>query len=157
MMGLTSNGVIKSLLSKMASLVWGVEDLIVENGEVEGKTQSDGVSWGKVGLRNLSGSLVSLERLVGGGLALVANGKLGEVAVVVTLPIDTKFSKCTTSAVFQRKALHLVVEDLGLAALSRWDQVLVKHVEDVLADATKLVLDLLAVLLDERDLTLVAL
>ena len=71
----------------MASLVWSVEDLVVEDGEVQGKTQSDWVGWGKVGLGNLGGSLVSLKRLVGGSLALVANGELGEVAVVVTLPV----------------------------------------------------------------------
>ena len=52
---------------------------------------------------------------------------------------------------------HLVVEDLGLAALGRGDQVLVKNLEDVLADLGKLGLDLLAVLLDEGNLLLVAL
>ena len=75
----------------MASLVWGVKDLVVEDREVQGKTQSDWVGWGKVGLGNLGGSLVSLKRLVCGRLALVTNGELGEVAVVVALPI-TRFS-----------------------------------------------------------------
>ena len=50
-----------------------------------------------------------------------------------------------------------MVEDLGLAALGRSNQVLVKNVQDVLADLGKLVLNLLAVLLDEGDLGLVAL
>jgi hypothetical protein len=50
-----------------------------------------------------------------------------------------------------------VVEDLGLAAFSRGDQVAVQALEDVLADLGQLGLDLLAVLLDEADLGLVAL
>jgi hypothetical protein len=50
-----------------------------------------------------------------------------------------------------------VVEDLGLAALSRGDQVAVKALKDVLADLGELGLNLLAVLLDETDLGLVAL
>ena len=50
-----------------------------------------------------------------------------------------------------------MVEDLGLAALSRRDEVAVKALENVLADLGKLGFDLLAVLLDEGDLGLVAL
>jgi hypothetical protein len=50
-----------------------------------------------------------------------------------------------------------VVEDLGLAGLRRGDEVLVQDLEDVLADLGELGLDLLAVLLDEGDLRLVAL
>jgi hypothetical protein len=52
---------------------------------------------------------------------------------------------------------HLVVEDLGLAALGRGDKVLVKNGKDVLADLGELGLDLLTVLLDEGNLLLVAL
>lgn len=84
---LTSNSVIESLLGQLASLVGRVEDLVVEDGEVQGKTKTDGVGGSKVLGSDLSGGLVSLERLVGRGLALVANGELSEVAVVVTLPI----------------------------------------------------------------------
>ena len=50
-----------------------------------------------------------------------------------------------------------MVEDLGLAALGRGDEVLVKNGKDVLADLGELGLDLLAVLLDEGNLLLVAL
>ncbi len=70
----------------MASLVRRVENLVVEDREVEGKSEADGVGRGELGLSNLGGSLVSLKGLVGGVLALIANGELGEVAVVVTLP-----------------------------------------------------------------------
>lgn len=50
-----------------------------------------------------------------------------------------------------------MIEDLRLARLSRWDEVLVEDLKDVLADLRELGLDLLAVLLDERSLRLVAL
>jgi len=56
-----------------------------------------------------------------------------------------------------QRHVHLVVEDLGLAALGRGDEVLVKNGKDVLADLGELGLNLLAVLLDESDLLLVAL
>lgn len=83
----TGDGIIERLLGEMASLVGSVQDLIVEHGEVEGKTKTDGVSGRKLGLGNLGGSLVGVEGLVGGILALVANGELGEVTMVVTLPV----------------------------------------------------------------------
>jgi hypothetical protein len=132
-----SDSIIEGLLSQVASLVRGVEDLIVENGEVESETKADGVGGRKLSLGNFSSSLVGLEGLVGRVLAAIANGELGEVTVVVTL--------------------HLVVENLGLARLGGGDQVLVKDLEDIFADLGKLGLDLLSVLLDEGDLRRVAL
>jgi len=84
---LTGNGIIECLLRKMASLVGSIEDLVVEDREVEGKTQTDGVGGRQLGLGNLGGSLVGLERLVGRILATVADGELSEVTVVVALPI----------------------------------------------------------------------
>lgn len=83
----TGNGIIKGLLGKVAGLIGGVEDLIVEDREVQGKTKTDWVSGGKIGLSNLSGVLVGLERLVRRLLSLVANGELSKVAVVIALPI----------------------------------------------------------------------
>ena len=71
----------------MAGLVGRVEDLIVEDGKVKGKSETDGVSRSKISLGNLGGSLVSLKGGIGRGLAAVANGELGQVTVVVTLPI----------------------------------------------------------------------
>lgn len=84
---LTSNGIIESLLGKVASLVGGIENLVVEDGEVEGEAETDGVSGGQLSLSNLGSRLVGLKGLVGRVLALVANGKLGKITVVVTLPI----------------------------------------------------------------------
>lgn len=87
MSGLTGDGVVESLLSEVASLVGGIQNLVVEDGEVQGETQADGVSGRKLGLSDLGGGLVGVERLVGRVLALVANGELGQVTVVVTLPV----------------------------------------------------------------------
>ncbi len=82
-----SNGVIEGLLGEVASTVGAVQDLVVEDREVEGKTKTDGVGGGKLGDGNVGSGLVSLERLVGRVLALVTGGELGEVSVVVTLPV----------------------------------------------------------------------
>ena len=133
----TSNSIVEGELSEVASLVGRVEDLVVEDGEVKGEAETDGVGRGEVSLGDLSGGLVGLQRVVGGTLAAVANGELGKVTVVVTL--------------------HLVVEDLRLAALGGLDEVLIENLEDVIADLGKLGLDLLAVLLNQSDLGLVAL
>ena len=81
------NGVVEGSLGEVASLVGRVQDLVVEDREVQSESETDGVSRGEVSLGNLGGVLVSLERLVGGGLALVTEGELGEVTVVVTLPV----------------------------------------------------------------------
>jgi hypothetical protein len=65
-----------------------VEDLVVEDREVEGQSQSDGVSRRKLGNGDVGSGLVSLERLVGGVFALVTGGELGEVSVVVSHPAE---------------------------------------------------------------------
>jgi len=75
----------------MACLVGRVQDFIVENGEVKGETKTDWVCWRKVGLGNFGRVLVSLKRLVGRLLSLVANGELGQVTVVITLPKNCQF------------------------------------------------------------------
>jgi hypothetical protein len=70
----------------VARLVGRVEDLVVKDGEVEGKAEADRVRGRELRLGNLGGRLVGLERLVRRVLAAVADGELGEVAVVVALP-----------------------------------------------------------------------
>ena len=70
----------------MTGLVGSIQNLIVEDREVEGKTQTNWVRGRKLGLGNLSGSLVRLEGLVGGILAAVAGGEFGKIAVVVSFP-----------------------------------------------------------------------
>lgn len=84
---LTSNGVIKSLLGKMAGLVWRVENLVVEDRKVECKAKADGVSGRKLGGRDLSRCFVCLQRLVGRCFALISQSELGKVTVVVALPV----------------------------------------------------------------------
>ncbi len=82
----TGNRVIESLLREVASLIGGVQDLVVENGEVEGETEADGVRGRQLGLRNFGGSLVCIQRLVGRLLSSVTDGELGKVSVIITLP-----------------------------------------------------------------------
>ena len=90
----------------MAGTVWRVENLIVEDGEVQGKTKTDGVSGSELGLRNVGGSLSQLWLVVAKSaaqaiasylvglvcgsrcdLALLARRKFGEIAVVIALPV----------------------------------------------------------------------
>lgn len=70
----------------MAGLIRGVQNLVVEDREVKSEAQADGVRGRKFGLGNLSGSLISLERLVCGLFASVTDSELSKVAVVVALP-----------------------------------------------------------------------
>jgi hypothetical protein len=120
------NRVVESLLGEMASTVGGVEDLVIEYGEVERKPKTDGVGRCEFCLGNVCSALdeyVSacfetksyveaivgsrsirndlddalglsyLVCLVGGSgsiLALLARGKLSEVAMVVALPTKSK-------------------------------------------------------------------
>ena len=82
----TSNGIVKGKLGQMASLVRGVEDLVVEDREVKSEPETDGVGGGKLGLSDFGGTLVSFEGSVGSTLAAVANGEFCEITVVVTHP-----------------------------------------------------------------------
>jgi hypothetical protein len=41
----------------VAGAVGGVEDLVVEDGEVEGKTEADRVGWCELGLRDVGSAL----------------------------------------------------------------------------------------------------
>jgi len=63
-----------------------VEDLVVEDREVEGQAEADGVRRRELGDSDVRGGLVGLERLVGRVGPLVAGGELGEVPVVVSHP-----------------------------------------------------------------------
>lgn len=55
-----SNGVIERLLGKVASTVGRVQNLVVENGEVEGESETDGVGRGEFGLSDIGGVLINL-------------------------------------------------------------------------------------------------
>ena len=82
----TRNRIIERLLGEVASLVGGVQDLVVEDGEVESETEADRVRGRQFGLCNLGGGLVRIQRLVGRLLSSVTDSELGEVSVVITLP-----------------------------------------------------------------------
>lgn len=51
------NSIVEGLLREVASTVGGVQDLVVEDGEVESKTQTDGVSGSKLSLGDIGGAL----------------------------------------------------------------------------------------------------
>jgi hypothetical protein len=80
-----SDGIIEGLLGELAGFVGGVEDLVVENGEVEGETEADGVGGGQVSTGNITGLLVSLEGVVSSLLSLISGLELSNISVVVAL------------------------------------------------------------------------
>ena len=49
-----SNSIVECLLGKMTCTVWGVEDFVVEDREVKGESETDGVGWGELGLGDIS-------------------------------------------------------------------------------------------------------
>ena len=115
----------------MASLIGGVEDFVVEDGEVEGESESDGVRGGQTGVGDLRGILIGVQGVGGRLLARVASLELSEVTVVVTL--------------------HLVVEHLGLIRGRVGDEVVLNDKQDVLTDAFQLNLDGALVVHDLRE------
>lgn len=54
-----SNGIVESLLGKVAGTVGGVQNLVVEHGEVESQSEADRVGGGKLGLGNVGSVLQS--------------------------------------------------------------------------------------------------
>lgn len=104
--------------------------------------------------------LVGLVRGSGGSLALLAGCELRKVAVVVTLPASRQ--SALRSLTWYARSIaaghsHLMVEDLALARLRLRDQALVEHIEHILADTLKLLLDLLTVGADDVDMLVGAL
>jgi hypothetical protein len=146
-----SNGIVESLLGQLAGSLGRVENLVIEDGEVESQTQPNVVGGGQLGGGLVGSKLVGLQRLLGSLLSLVVGGELGQVSVVVTL--------------------HLVVEDdglgqlagvgailgsslsgLGRGLLELGDQVLLKHVENVVANVLQTGLNLLTEVVDDLGL-----
>ena len=52
-----SDSIIESLLGEVACAVGAVQNLIVENGEVEGQAKANGVGWGELGLGDIGSVL----------------------------------------------------------------------------------------------------
>ena len=127
-----SNGVVEGLLGELASLLGIVADFIIENGEVEGQSESDGVGGLEVRSGNLLRVVVGIEGIVGGSLVLGVGGVLSNVSVVV--------------------ASHLLVEDQGLGVvLGGRNELLVQEPDDLVADFVKLSLNLLLVFSEQAD------
>lgn len=160
----------------MACAIRGVQDLVVKDREVQGEAETDGVGRGELGLGDVGGVLgvrsvsschgasndvAYLVGVVRGGsstLALLAGCELGEVAVVVSLPvhgsINTHHSYRSSGV---NVNVHLVVEHLALTGLRLGDEALVENIEHILTHPLKLELDLLAVLADDADVLVRAL
>ena len=71
----------------MACSVRGVQNFVVEDGEVEGQTKADGVCWWEFCDGNIRGRLVGNEGVFSSCLAFSARGELSQISVVVSLPI----------------------------------------------------------------------
>lgn len=74
----------------MAGTVGRVENFVVEDGEVECQTEANGVGRGQLSDGDVRSGLVSFEGLVRGVLSLVAGSELGEVSVVISLPVNRR-------------------------------------------------------------------
>jgi len=95
-----------------------LHDLVVEDGEVEGEAELDGVAGGK---GDLVGGVVGLEGVGFGGIEVGTLGVLGNVTIVV--------------------ADHLDEEGLGLTVAGFLEDVVGDHVDDALAVVAELLLD----------------
>jgi len=104
----------------------------VEDGVVEGKTESDGVSGLKILFGSFGGSLVSLMGVISSLISLVTGGVFRDVSVVITL--------------------HFEVEDLSFGIGSLGDEAGVDEVEDFVAVFVELSLDLVLVASEEADI-----
>lgn len=124
------DGIVESSLGEFASVVGGVEDLVIEHGIVEGKSKSDGMC-GLECLSLVACDLVCLLCELDNILALVPREELAEVAEVV--------------------ALHLHEEDLGLGVLRVGDEGVIEEAEHIVANVLQLLLNLGAVALDQVD------
>jgi len=130
------NGVVEGLLGHLTGFAWLVHDLVVEDGEVQSKTEPDRVGGLQILLSLLSGCLVGFFSLLGNLLELLALGVLTDVPVVVSL--------------------HLEEEHLALGGGGLRDQVGVDEAQDVIAEGVELGLDLFLVVSDQLGLVGVA-
>lgn len=78
------------MLCLRASAIRRVEDFVIENREVEGQSEADGIGGGQVYHGAVLGSLVSHQAVVSCLLPVVAGGKLSQVPVVIALPAKKK-------------------------------------------------------------------
>jgi len=111
-------GVLEGLVGEVAGGLVVLHDLVVEDGEVEGEAELDGVA-GWEG--DLVGAVVGLEGVGFGGFEVGTLGVLGNVTIVI--------------------AYHLDEEGLGLTVAGFLEDVGLDHVNDALAVVAELLLD----------------
>ena len=80
-----TDGIVKRLLCNRTRLFRVTLDLIVEDREVEGQPETNGVSLGKIPCTSYS-LLVGIRSIVGCFLPILSNSELSLVSVVVPLP-----------------------------------------------------------------------
>lgn len=85
-----SDGIIESLLGKIAGLSWVIQALIVEDRVVKGQSESDGVGGFKLGVGDVRGSLVGFVGTLGDFLVDLSLGVLRNVSEVVTLHFEVE-------------------------------------------------------------------
>lgn len=85
------DGIVEGLLGQVARAVGGVEDLVVEDGEVERETQADGMRRGELSLSNIRGALYSGL----GWLALVIRASFPSRGAPTGKPLMDGSSRCT--------------------------------------------------------------
>jgi len=111
-------GILEGLVSKCNSFLGVLLGLVVEDGEVEGEAELDGIAGGQ---GDVHGVLVGLEGSVLGGFEVSALGVLSLVTVVI--------------------ANHLDEEALGLSFAGFGEDVLVDDINDTLAVLHELLLN----------------
>jgi hypothetical protein len=111
-------GLLESHVGELAGSLVVLHDFVVEDGEVKGKAELDGVAGSK---GDLVGLLVGFKSVQLDGLELLTLGVLSEVAVVV--------------------ADHLDEEGLGLLGAGLAEDLGVDHVDDALAVSDELALN----------------
>lgn len=140
------NGIIECLLGKVASTVGRVENFVVEDRKVQGKTKSDWVSSSKLNLCDFSSTLVSFVSRCGSLLSVFTSGEFCKVTVVVTLPMKRVVLLIYADKYKgEQSILHLVVEDLGFASSGRADKMFVQDGEDITADIVQFIFNLLSI------------
>jgi len=124
-----SNGIIEGRLGQGAGLLGVVQALVVEDREVEGQSQSDGVGGLQLSVGDLRGSRVGLQGTLRDLFMQISLGVLRDVSEVVSL--------------------HLQVEDLRLGGGGLLNKLLIQKVKNVLAISRQLVFEFLFILSDQ--------
>ena len=109
-------------VSKLAGGLVVLHDFIVEDGEVQGQAELDGVAGWQ---RDLVGFVVGLERVLLDGLKLASLGVLSDVAIVVTDHLDEEGLGFTVASLGQDLGLDHVDNLLAVLGKFFFDFVLV--------------------------------